>query len=422
MKKPCTRILLPLIITLLVCSMLVGCKQADTVSAGVQNADTALPEVQYIEPSTETATSRAVMVKDVPLAFTNQLFPYDENGKLTGISNLGGQVDQVLKNADAALQAAGTNLSALVRIHVYLKDDSMQEQVLARLGELLPAGTRPAITFVSGGVARPEILLSMDMVAVAPTSAVTERVSLFQSDALFRPANRADIAVLSPGRKVFISGQAETGENLSDATQKTMRNLFATLAYIGANAEDVVQVKAFINPIEDAEAIEQEIALFFHDRMAPPIVSVEWLQDPGRAEIELIASAPANPSVNEAVTYYAPSWMKQATTFSRIVDVRKGGLVFISGLYEEGKEDGEVQARSIFDTLTRVLDEAGSGYDHLVKATYYPSTEEGREGLVSVRKEFYNPNRPPAASLIKVQGAGRQGTSLNIDWIGWVPE
>lgn len=422
MNTAYTRILLPFITAMLAGCILTACKQADTVSAGVQTADTALPEVQYIEPSAEMATSRAVMLKDVPLAFTNQLFPYDATGDLRGRSNLSEQLSQVVKNADAALQAAGTNLSALVRIHVYLKDDSLQEPVLRQLGALLPAGTRPAITFISGGAARPDILVSMDMVAVAPPSAVTERVSLFQAKALFRPANRADIAVLAPGRKLFISGQAEQGDNLSDATRKTMRNLFATLAYIGANAEDVVQVKAFINPIEDAAAIEQEIVQFFRSKMAPPIVSVEWLQDAGRAEIELIASAPADHSVNEAVTYYAPSWMKQATTFSRIVDVHKGGLVFVSGLYEVGEEDGEVQARNIFNTLTRVLKEAGSGYDHLVKASYYPSTEDGRKGLVSVRKDFYNPDKPPAASLIKVQGAGSQGTSLNVDWIGWVPD
>lgn len=396
---------------------------ADTTLAGVKNADTTLPEVKYIEPNTGTGISLATVVKDVPLAFTNQLFPFDENGNLVG-PDLTDQVDQVLKNAEAALRSADTNLGGIVKINVYLKEDTMTDKVLERLGNILPNGIFPAVTLISGGMARPGVLVSMDLVAVAPKSAVyeNERVSLHKSEGVFAPENRADVAVLAPGRKIFISGQAETGENLSDASHKTMRNLFATLAYIGAKAEDVVQVKAFINPVEDSKAIEEGIASFFYGRKAPPIVAVEWLHNPGRAEIELIASAQAVESDTLAVRFYAPPWMTQATTFSRVVDVHHGGLFFTSGLYREGGVDGEGQARHIFETLTRVLPKAGSDYDHLVKATYYPSAEEGRKGLVNVRTEFYNPNKPPAASLIQVQSAGRQGTSLNVDFIGLVPQ
>lgn len=420
-NNPYTRISVLFYIAFIMGVIMGACNQrADTTLAGGQKPDTILPEVQYIEPSTETGISLAATVKDVPLAFTNQLFPYDENGNLIG-SSLTEQVDQVLKNIEAVLQSAGTNLGGLVRIHLYLKEDSMSDEVLERLRVLLPNGTYPAVTFISGSLARPGVLVSMDAVAVAPQSAVSDRVSFFGGEGVFGPKNRAQLAILAPGRKIFISGQAEMGEDLSEATHNTMRNLFATLAYIGANAEDVVQVKAFINPIEDAKAIEEEIASMFRGRMAPPIVAVEWRQNPGRAEIELIASAPADDSVKETVSYYAPSWMKQATTFSRVVDIHRGGLLFTSGLYGEGREDGEMQARTIFETLSRVLKKAGSDYDHLVKATYYPSTEDGRKGFTNIRPEFYNPNKPPAASLIQVQGAGRQGKSLNVDLIGVVP-
>ena len=64
----------------------------------------------------------------------------------------------------------------------------------------------------------------------------------------------------------------------------------------------------------------------------------------------------------------------------------------------------------------------GSDYDHLVKATYYPSEDEGRTGLINVRTDFYNPERPPAASLIRVRGTGPSGAGLVVDMIGVVPE
>lgn len=380
------------------------------------------PKIQHIEPKAVSGTSLATVVKDVPLAFTGQIFPYDENGNPVGASNSKEQLDQVMKNVEKVLASVGSDLEGLVRINLYVNDDLLYEEVLGHIGELLPKGAGPSITCISGVPSREDVMLSMDVVAVAPTHRGKERVRLLRTAGIYGQDNRADVAVLPPGRKVFISGQAEPGDDLVQASNLTMHSLFATLAYLGASAEDVVQIKAFINPMEDAKAVEEGIASFFRGKNAPPIVTVEWMTAANKAEIELVASAPEEPARAETVSYYAPNWMDQATTYSKIVDVARGGLFFTSGLYGEGEKDGETEARSIFATLNRILEQAGSDYDHLVKSTYYPSNEEGRNGLVNVRTSFYNPRRPPAASLIQVQGVGRQGNSLTVDMIGVVPE
>jgi enamine deaminase RidA (YjgF/YER057c/UK114 family) len=377
--------------------------------------------VRHIEPDAESGFSLATVVGDVPLAFTNQLFPFHENGNIVGPSNVIEQLNQLMKNAELSLKAAGSDFSSLVRINLYLKDDKMSEQVLNRLKEILPDDTFPAITFISGGQARAEVLVSMDLVSVATKEVAGQRVTLHQAEGIFGRPNRSHVAVLAPGRKIFVSGQAAPGEDFSDATHQTMRNLFGTLAYVGAKAEDVVQVKAFFNSIDSAQSVEEIVASFFRGRKAPPIVSVEWVNSSNRVEIEMIASAEADANIRPGVSYYAPPWMTQATTFSRVVDIKSGGLFFTSGLYGEG-QDGEAQARDIFKTVGIVLEKAGSNFDHLVKATYYPSSEEGRKGFVAVRPEFYNPEKPPAASLIMVHGAGRQGRSINVDLIGAIPE
>ncbi len=382
----------------------------------------AIPQVIHIDPGNETGTSMATVVGDVPLVYTNQVFPFDSTGHLPENTDFAAQVNQVLTNIETALEAAGTNLEALVRLHVYLADDELSEMVLQSLVDFLPNRARPAITFVSGKPTRSGVLVSMDAVTVAPITSVTGRVSLFRADGLYGAENRSHAAVLSPGRKIFIAGQAEIAEDLQSAVQATMRGLMATLAYAGAIAEDIVQIKAFINPVENAELIEQEIANFFRYGDAPPIVTLEWQHESLPAEIELIASAPADPRAEASVSYYAPNWMTQMTTFSRIVDVHRGGLLFTSGLYGESGQDGDEQARTIFDNLSRLLDEADSDYDHLVKGTYYPSTEEGRQGLLNVRTDFYNPDRPPAASLAEIEGSGRPGRTLNVDMISVIPE
>ena len=405
----------------LLAAVFTACNNQQT---GVANeADIDLPVVNYIEPDPAFGFSLASTVEDIPLAFTNHIFPFDSNGNLVGPSNVTEQLDQVIQNVEKALKAGGSDLSALVRIHLYLKDDAMTEEALGRLKSHLPEGTLPAITVVSGEQARPGVMVSMDVVGAAAPSVVKEGSTLYNADGIFRQENRSDVAILAPGRKIFISGQAERGEDLTDATQKTMVNLFATLAYLGARAEDVVQIKAFIGKIADAEAVEEKIASFFRHRKAPSIISVEWLNDPDRVEIELVASAPALPEKNsgETVSYYAPAWMTQATTYSRVVDIHRGGMFFTSGLYGDG-EKGQDQAYNIFKTINDVLDKVDSNYDHLVKATYYPSNDDGRQGFVDVRPEFYNPQRPPAASLIRVRGIGRERNTINVDLIGAIPE
>jgi len=379
-----------------------------------------LPKVKYIAPDSFSGISKATVTGDVPLAFTRQLFALNSEGEMAGGTNLVEQTDQVLENGRKVLGLAGTGFENLVRINVYLNDDLQAEKVLERIKYHMPEGVYPAITPISAGAARAGSMVSMDFVAVAPLDNDSQNVEFFNAVENPGSSGISDVAVLPPGRKIFISGQAERGEDLSEATSKTMQSLFATIAFTGATISDIVQIKVFLNPVEDAETIEEEIASLFRGKNVPPIISTEWLIDPGRVEIEIISSAPSEGYSQETGSHYAPTWMTQAPTYSRLVDIKSGGLLFTSGLYGN---TGEVEeAEYIFRTLTDLLDKAGSDYDNLVKATYYPSTDSGRESLVNIRKNYYNPEKPPAASLIMVRGVGRQGSGLLIDFIAMVPE
>ncbi|WP_339906191.1 RidA family protein, partial [uncultured Cyclobacterium sp.] len=221
-------------------------------------------DIRYIEPDEESGTSMATVAEDVPLAFTNQVFPMDDNGNLSAPNDLKVQVNQVMNNLESALKAGDSDLSKLLRLKVYLQKEEHSKPVREFIKELLPEGAFPAITLIVANQAREQVLVSMDGIAVAPMTSVTSRgVNLPFSNGHYEKTNRAPVAVLPAGRKQFIAGQAEPGKDLLEASDKTMQNLFATLAYLGASASDVVQVKAFINPIEDAAAVEEVIAAFF---------------------------------------------------------------------------------------------------------------------------------------------------------------
>ena len=120
--------------------------------------------------------------------------------------------------------------------------------------------------------------------------------------------------------------------------------------------------------------------------------------------------------------FVTPPGMSSASTFSRLAEVHHGDLVYVSGLYGTPCEEAEEQVRTIFDKLGEVLEEAGSDFDHLAKATYYYTTDAASEQLNAVRPDYYNPERPPAASKVKVRGVGREECSVTTDMIAVSPE
>ena len=67
-----------------------------------------------------------------------------------------------------------------------------------------------------------------------------------------------------------------------------------------------------------------------------------------------------------------------------------------------------------------VLQQAGSDFRHLAKATYYVSNDQTSARLNEIRPKFYDPKRPPAASKALVRGVGVAGTGISIDMIGVV--
>src|SRR5438132_263273 len=135
-----------------------------------------------------------------------------------------------------------------------------------------------------------------------------------------------------------------------------MKSLHATLAHLGLNRAQVVQLKAFMRPMADVRVVEAEIAKLYEGETVPPLVFVEW-QSSLPIEIELIAAAPeraASPPAREAVSYFTPPGMTASPVFSRVARIEHGKRIYLSGLYGVHAQDGEAQIREIFATLKQV--------------------------------------------------------------------
>ena len=91
---------------------------------------------------------------------------YDKDGKVVGAGDMKAQAEQVFKNLQAALTAAGAKFSDVVKMNSYITDMSKVQAVRDVRARYFTDVT-PASTFVEvKGLVRPELLLEIEVIAV----------------------------------------------------------------------------------------------------------------------------------------------------------------------------------------------------------------------------------------------------------------
>ena len=91
---------------------------------------------------------------------------FDKDGKVVGVGDMKAQAEQVFKNLQAALDAAGAKFSDVVKMNTYVTDMAKApavREVRARyFGETAPASTLVQVA----ALARPELMLEIEVIAV----------------------------------------------------------------------------------------------------------------------------------------------------------------------------------------------------------------------------------------------------------------
>jgi reactive intermediate/imine deaminase len=91
---------------------------------------------------------------------------FDKDGKVVGAGDMKAQAEQVFKNLQAALAAAGAKFSDVVKMNSYITDMSKVQAVRDVRAQYFKDAT-PASTFVEvKGLVRPELLLEIEVIAV----------------------------------------------------------------------------------------------------------------------------------------------------------------------------------------------------------------------------------------------------------------
>jgi len=376
-------------------------------STAVSAAD--LPRL--IEPDPSSGSSAAVVVGDWPLVHTAQILPASlaANAPAPAAAQ---QVEQVLDQLDEVLSAADSSLAKAIKLNFYVAEPVLVSVVSQALARRFGGDHQPAVSFVTTRLTQPAALVAVDAVATTARNP-GEAVQVL-------PA----ASVTPNGSRIYVSGQAESGGTLAEATRRTLESLRQTLRFLGRTDADVLQLKAFLMPMADAATVQREIAAFYGER-TPPTVLVEWQSAANTPiEIELIAWGGQGPW-GDAVEYLTPPGMTASPVFSRVARVNHARAIYVSGLYgaptstdaASDASPGEREVTSVFTTLDRILSAAGSDMRHLVKATYYVSTDDASRRLNELRPRYYDAQRPPSASKALVSNVGKEGRGLAMDMI-----
>lgn len=359
----------------------------------------------------------AVIIDEGPLVHTAQILPWGNQGEIVGIGDASIQAARVVDNLMRALKAGGAISGGIIKVNIYVA----QAEVIPKVREAMARGTdefdRVALSFVTGRLTEPGALVAMDAVAVAELDTENHAVNRTRARALpFMKGTAA--AILPGGGKYYVSGQAKNGP-LPDATRDTLASLENTLIFLGLGKSNVVQVKAFMQPISEAASVQAEIAKFFGPELPPPTVFVEWTNAPATPiEIELIAADNKEPVLTgDSVDFLTPPGFAVSRVFSRVAHVNHGRMIYFSGFYGNSPGSAATQLNDIYVYMDYLLPRLGTDFDHLVKATYYVTNQEASSKLDDIRPKFYNPQRPPAASRAMVAGVGIPERSVTIDMI-----
>jgi 2-iminobutanoate/2-iminopropanoate deaminase len=128
------------------------------------------PQVKRVNPPGLTKPTGYTHIVEVTgpnrTIYISGQIAYDAQGNVVGAGDMKAQAEQVFKNLQAALTAAGAKFSDVVKMNSYITDMS-KVQAVRDVRTKYFGDTTPASTFVQvAGLVRPELLLEIEVIAV----------------------------------------------------------------------------------------------------------------------------------------------------------------------------------------------------------------------------------------------------------------
>jgi enamine deaminase RidA (YjgF/YER057c/UK114 family) len=125
----------------------------------------------YPEQKLDNDLCQAVVARGRTVFVRGQVGQDLDTAVNVGVGDAGAQAEQAMRNIEQLLTEAGAALEHICKITIYLTDPRFREAVYRVIGRRLQ-GVYPVSTgIVVAGLARPEWLVEVDVIAVVPDGA-----------------------------------------------------------------------------------------------------------------------------------------------------------------------------------------------------------------------------------------------------------
>jgi enamine deaminase RidA (YjgF/YER057c/UK114 family) len=212
----------------------------------------------------------------------------------------------------------------------------------------------------------------------------------------------------------FIAGQAATSSNPLDPVlplaQKSLESVRIAAKAAGSEPDDVLRVTCFLSSLDHSQEVRQLFATEY------PKAAFDYLQvqrAPTRAVAECEAVARLRWNTGRPLHMLNPDGLPKSPNYSQIALVSSPKVVLTGAQVSFGFQDSD--ARLAFQRLDKVMEQFGSSLRQAAMVQLYPLSQSLADQARKVRAEFYEPNRPPAATMLVFEGLPSMDAGFAVD-------
>jgi len=227
--------------------------------------------------------------------------------------------------------------------------------------------------------------------------------------------------VQNPHGLAFLAGQLATSPSPLDPVaplaEKALSNLRAAVQAAGGAGEDVLRVSCFVSSLEKGAEVRSRMAVEF-PKAAHTLVQTQRAPSRALCECEAVARlrrAPAQP----LEVQNPPGVERLNNRYSVMALVSAPQLILTGTQVSFGFQDAD--ARLAFERLSRAVEQAGGGMKQLVFYGLYPLSPSIAEQVRKVREGFYDPEHPPASTMVPFEGLPSLDAGFAVDVIAIKP-
>lgn len=312
--------------------------------------------------------------------------PIDKDGQVVS-SDFSEQVHQTFSNIRTALDEAGSSLSDMVHMTVWLTDMRYSEEFVQLRQEILGDSLTTSSLIGVRSLSNSEHLVEIEVRAIKSSS--TMEKSVINVPELRDPSDRGRSYrhCITVDNWVFLAGQVPVDENhdvvssdFSEQVRAAFKNIKTALSAADSKLDDILHMTVWLRDIRDADKFVEMRDEILEDTVLPAstLIGTRGLANPDyQVEIEVkavksnegfskfIIDVPEFPSPKERNRSYEPC-------------VATDDHVFLAGQVAFNEEFNlpqgfESQFEEIFKNIEKCLNAAGSSVEDIIHLRVYPA-------------------------------------------------